>query len=75
MARGGRGTLAFLRPASPERLAELLALGFVPGEPIEILRTFPSHVFRIGNSQFAIDREMAAEIWVRPEPPSADRSG
>ena len=64
---GKRGTVAYLRPAKPERLPELLALGFLPGETIEVIRTFPSYVFRIGHSQFAVDREMAAEIYVRLE--------
>lgn len=65
LGAGEKGKVAFLRPATPERLSELLALGFLPGEPIEVIRSFPSYVFRIGYSQFAVDREMAAEIWVR----------
>jgi len=65
---GARGILAFLKPAEPERLKELLALGFLPGEEIAVVRTFPSYVFEIGHAQYAIDREMAAEIWVRPAP-------
>lgn len=67
MGAGERGKVAFLRPTTPERLPELLALGFLPGEPIEVIRTFPSYVFRIGYSQYAVDREMASEIWVRAD--------
>jgi len=68
VATGRKGTVAFLRPATPERMAELLALGFLPGESIEVIRTFPSFVFRIGHSQYAVDKEIASEIFLRLDP-------
>ncbi len=62
-----RGTIAYLATNDKERLHKLMAMGALPGQPITMIQKFPSYVFQIGQSQFAIDKEMAEGIYVRLE--------
>lgn len=49
---------------SPQ-FGRLLAMGILPGASVRLLRSSPSYVFQIGNSQFAVDREIARRILVQ----------
>ena len=60
-----RGTIAYLATNDKERLHKLMAMGTLPGLPITMMQKFPSYVFQIGQSQFAIDQQMAEGIYVR----------
>jgi Fe2+ transport system protein FeoA len=40
-------------------------MGVLPGVAITLLRRSPSFVFEAGYSQFAVDEEIAADIYVR----------
>jgi DtxR family Mn-dependent transcriptional regulator len=60
-----RGHVAYLQMNSPQRLQKVMAMGVLPGVPITLLRRFPSFVFEAGYSQFAVDEEIAADIYVR----------
>jgi DtxR family Mn-dependent transcriptional regulator len=62
-----RGTIAYLATNDKERLHKLMAMGTLPGLAITMMQKFPSYVFQIGQSQFAIDQEMAEGIYVRLE--------
>jgi len=62
-----RGTIAYLATNDQGRLHKLMALGALPGLRISMIQQFPSYVFQIGQSQFAIDKEMAEGIYVRVE--------
>lgn len=62
---GQGGQIAYLRMDDPKRLQKLMAMGVLPGVPIRLLRRFPSYVFEAGYSQFAVDKEIAADIFVR----------
>jgi DtxR family Mn-dependent transcriptional regulator len=46
-------------------MQKLMALGVLPGNRITLLQTFPTYIFRVGFSEFAIDTAMAREIIVR----------
>jgi DtxR family transcriptional regulator, Mn-dependent transcriptional regulator len=37
----------------------------LPGNRILLMQTFPTYIFRVGFSEFAIDTQMAREIFVR----------
>ena len=63
----GRGTIAYLATNDKNRLNKLIAMGALPGLKITMLQKFPSYVFQVGQSQFAIDKEMAEGIYVRLE--------
>lgn len=60
-----RGKIAYLRTKESKELQKLMAMGMLPGTPIHLIRSFPSYVFRMGYTQFAIDRQIAHEIFVR----------
>jgi DtxR family Mn-dependent transcriptional regulator len=64
---GESGTIAYLATNDRARLAKLMAMGALPGLSISMVQKFPSFVFQIGQSQFAVDREMAEGIYVRPQ--------
>jgi DtxR family Mn-dependent transcriptional regulator len=55
-----------LEAADRATLQRLLTMGTLPGTELVLLHRFPSFVFRLGQSQFAVDRELADRIYVRP---------
>ncbi len=69
---GESGRVSYVQMGDSRRLQKLMAMGILPGKAIRLVQGFPSYVFQIGHSQFAVDREIAATIHVRLEVP-ADR--
>jgi len=66
MKKGQKGKIAYIRTNDRETLRKIMAMGALPGSAVTLLLHFPSPVFQIGESQFAIDRDMAEKIrvWV-----------
>jgi len=62
-----KGTIAYLAIDDLERLNKLMAMGALPGISVTMIQKFPSYVFKIGQSQFAVDKEMAEGIYIRLE--------
>jgi DtxR family Mn-dependent transcriptional regulator len=62
---GEAGEIAYLQSNDDTKMRKLMALGVLPGNRIELIQTFPSYIFRVGFSEFAIDTAMAREIIVR----------
>lgn len=62
---GEEGEIAYLQCGDDSKMQKLMALGVLPGNRITLLQTFPSYIFRVGFSEFAIDTAMAREIIVR----------
>jgi len=60
-----RGKIAYLETKDPKQMQKLISIGAIPVVPITLLQKFPSYVFEIGQSQFAVDRELASSIYVR----------
>jgi Fe2+ transport system protein FeoA len=52
------------RPESPAT-AHLVALGVLPGAELTLVQRYPAFVVRMGNAEFALDRELAGRIQVR----------
>ncbi len=67
METNARGTIAYLATNDKGRLHKLMAMGALPGLQVTMMQKFPSYVFQIGQSQFAIDQQMAEGIYVRLE--------
>ncbi len=70
---GQRGKVAYVYAPESSQLQKLMAMGILPGAPISLVQSFPSYVFKIGQMQFAVDREIAQAIYVRlvePEMPA-----
>jgi DtxR family Mn-dependent transcriptional regulator len=64
---GQSGKIAYIQMKDPQRLQKLMAMGVLPGVPVHVTRDFPSYVFEAGYSQFAVDQDIAADIYVRVE--------
>ena len=62
-----KGKVAYIHTKDQKKLQKLMAMSVLPGLSISLLQTFPSYVFQIGQSQFAIDKELAESIYIRLE--------
>lgn len=57
--------IAYIHTQNHQILKRIMAMAILPGQEILLLQRFPSYVFQIGKSQFAIDQELAEHIYVR----------
>lgn len=57
--------IAYLHTGDPQKLQKLMAMGVLPGKEVQVLNHFPSYVFQVWHSQYAVDHEMARSILVR----------
>lgn len=62
---GEQGEIAYIQTDDSKKMQKLMAMGVLPGNQIVLSQTFPSYIFRVGFSEFAIDSAMAREIFVR----------
>lgn len=68
---GQKGKVAYVYAPESSQLQKLIAMGILPGAPITLEQSFPSYVFQVGQTQFAVDKDIAKAIYVRlvePEP-------
>ncbi len=65
---GESGRIAYVHTASAERLNRLSSFGLVPGTFLRMHQRWPSIVVELGESQLALDRETAADVFVRRAP-------
>ena len=83
LAQGQKGKVAYIYAPESSKLQKLMAMGILPGAPIILIQSFPSYVFQAGQTQFAVDREIADAIYIRlveetstrEEPPYRHRWG
>lgn len=59
-----KGKVRSIKTNDQGKLEKLLAMGVLPGLTVTLLQKFPSYIFKIGQSQFAIDRTLAENILV-----------
>jgi DtxR family Mn-dependent transcriptional regulator len=59
------GRVTRINTRDHKKLQKIMAMGVLPGMPITLIQKFPSYVFQVGQSQFAIDKELASCIYVR----------
>lgn len=64
LRKGQRGKIAYIHTNERAMLRKIMAMGALPGLSISLVQRFPSYVFQIGESQFAIDKNMAEQIQV-----------
>ncbi len=60
-----RGKIAYIQTKDHKKLQKLMAMGILPGVSIMLLQKYPSYVFQVGQSQYAVDAELAEPIFVR----------
>jgi len=65
LAPGQKGKVAYIYAPELIQLQKLVAMGILPGAPISLVQSFPSYVFQVGQTQFAVDKEIAEAIYVR----------
>jgi len=61
---GESGKVAYLHTQDKAALKKLIAIGALPGIKVKLIQKSPSFVFEVGNSQFAVDKEMASQIYI-----------
>lgn len=62
---GQRGRIVYLHSKNDKELQKLMAMGILPGMPIQIIQKFPSYLLQIGQTQVAMDEEMAKDVYIR----------
>lgn len=65
LKNGQKGNIVSIHTQNQEKLKKLMVMGILPGIKIGLIQKFPSYVFQIGQSQFAVDKELAECIFVR----------
>ena len=65
LAPGQKGRIAFITPRYHSRLDKLTTFGILPGSLISLHQKHPSYVIQVGETQLAVEEEIAREIYVR----------
>ncbi|MEI6913782.1 MAG: metal-dependent transcriptional regulator [Armatimonadota bacterium] len=58
--------ISFISSSHNGRLDRLAVLGLTPGADIFLQQKRPSYVLRVGETDIAVDKEIAADIFVKP---------
>lgn len=58
--------VAYIHTQEKSALQKMIAMGILPSVKIKILQKFPSYILQMGKSQFAVDKELAGHVYVRP---------
>jgi DtxR family Mn-dependent transcriptional regulator len=64
---GDPGEIAYLAASDVRKMQKLMSMGVLPGTSVTLMRTYPSYIFKVGQSEFAVDEELAREIFIRKE--------
>lgn len=64
MQSNDKGKVSYLNTHDKDVLKKLISMGILPGSQIKLLHRYPSFVFDVGSSTFAIDEELAEHIFV-----------
>ncbi len=62
---GESGEIAYLSTTDPKKMQKLMSMGVLPGNNLRLGRNYPTYIFKVGNSEFAVDDDLAREIFVR----------
>ena len=57
--------IAYIHAPQSGQLQKLMSMGILPGTPIRLIQSFPSYVFELRRTQFAVDKDIANTIYVR----------
>ena len=66
LAVGQQARVAFLTPSFHKRFDRLAAFGMNPGAELALHQRKPAYLVRLGETELALDSEIAEEIFVRP---------
>ncbi|MFQ6136785.1 MAG: metal-dependent transcriptional regulator [Candidatus Hydrothermarchaeales archaeon] len=62
---GEGGKIAYMTTKKHRRMQKLMAMGVLPGVVVKLIQSFPSFVLQVEETQIALDKEIAEEIFVR----------
>ncbi len=62
---GESGEIAYLAASDDKKMQKLMSMGVLPGSQLVLVQKFPSYIFKVGHSQFAVDDTLAREIHIR----------
>lgn len=65
LAVNKKARISYLHTEDRNALQKIIVMGALPNTKISLVQRFPTYVFQIGKSQFAVDRELASCIFVR----------
>jgi DtxR family Mn-dependent transcriptional regulator len=65
---GRQGRVAYVRPQNHDRLHLLLSMGIAPGAHLSVHQRTPVMVVTVEQSEFAMDREVAKDVYVWLDP-------
>lgn len=66
MEPGKTGKIVLITPERRQRYDKLSTFGLTPGSVVKLIQRYPSYVVRIGETELALDTDIASEIYVRP---------
>ncbi len=75
LSQGQKGKVAYIYAPESDKLQKLMAMGILPGAPIILIQSFPSYVFQVRQTQFAVDKDIADAIYVRLEQKTTSQTG
>lgn len=61
---GERARIAYVSAANFPRIQKLFALGLAPGVPVTVHQKVPSYVIQCDETQIAVERDIARDIYV-----------
>ena len=64
LSPGDQGKISYINTRDKDILKKLISMGLLPGNKIKLLHRFPSFVFEMENSSFAIDKDLAEHIHI-----------
>ena len=64
MEAGQGGRIMYIHTHGESSIRKLMAMGVLPGFDVSLIQRYPSYVFRVGQTQIAVDAEIASEIFV-----------
>lgn len=62
---GESGEIAYVAASDDKKMQKLMSMGVLPGSQLHLAQKFPSYIFKVGNSQFAVDDTLARDIHIR----------
>lgn len=64
MEAGQGGRIMYIHTHGKSSIEKLMAMGVLPGFEVSLIQRHPSYVFRVGQTQIAVDADIAGEIFV-----------
>lgn len=65
LGKNKKAEVSYLQTQNRNALQKMIAMGMLPKTKVSLIQKFPSYVLQVGKSQFAIDKELAGNVYVR----------